>query len=303
MLRNLRKDMAQSIKPTPGANKSTIRSYLEKLVARDVKDWSERKFITLVAADDVYFNKFGPALIESMQATASFPLHCTVIDPKEQTISLLNDIRHFFGIHNFFWAIAYTPKHIKTDVQKRVFYASRRYTSALQLLKQSAKNNWPMQVHSIDIDSLFNRPLPAIDCKLGLYLRDDQNLGANEIERRGMKVLGHTILSTDCIPYLKRIVAYIAEHNYAYWFLDQEALWYSLTNYERQFLYDISSMQLLDWEYHPDSFVWSGKGNRKYQDFKYLELFNAYKAKSAGWHKNFSLKAEARCDIQKGAGP
>lgn len=231
--------------------------------------------MNFACADSKYFLEYAPALCYSAYETDNNLLVCCAF-PDEECLKLIDKINKAkLGDVRAMGAEGEPdPKPLSED-QLRVYWASLRYLLMLNLIVDSAEQDEYVQFHSIDIDSLFMQKVEIPDeVKLGLYLRENENLGGNEQERKGMKVLGHTIFSTEVVQYLKRVCAYIQEKNFGYWFLDQEALWECLTQEEKDILWDMKGKNLIDWDFTPEGKIWSGKGPRKFSNETYVKLFN-----------------------------
>ena len=242
----------------------------------------DKKF-SLAVADPLYFMQFGPALVMSALETGN-NLYLAVVDwaDKGRSGSIWNLCVHMREVAASYpnvdfqvWVTSLPFKAVK-ESQKSVFYACARYHVANQLLQQT---NDKIQIHSMDIDSIFMKPLDLPDVKLGLHFREAQ--GVSDHEKKGMRVLGHTILSTYCKDYVARVSQFCIDHNWDHWFLDQEALAECMTDIERAMVWDMKDHKLIelgtdgiDINYTTESKLWSGKGERKYKNMTYVNKFN-----------------------------
>jgi hypothetical protein len=108
---------------------------------------------------------------------------------------------------------------------------------------------------------------------MGVYLRLDNIAGANLYEQMGMLVAAGILY----IPWHKRELAEILKaellNQPIRWFCDQHAILkvYRALTQETQppVIYDFAVTEWLDWEFVEDSYIWTGKGDRKHSE-KYL---------------------------------
>lgn len=238
-------------------------------------------YYSLAAADIVYFKKFAPALAMSALETDNF-LRIMAVDPDKDVLNLMkkiNDLARTYEYHKMPKVICLPFWSTQLRDDDRVYYACTRFMCAEHQLQMHAEVDETAQIHCIDIDSLFMRKMDIPDdVELGLYLREDENLGSNKREKQGMKILGHIVVSTPTLHWLTKAVDFMNDKKFGYWFLDQEALWSTLSEANKKAIWDMKGKLMIDWEYddEPLAMVWSGKGQRKYNAKKYVDKFDEF---------------------------
>lgn len=149
--------------------------------------------------------------------------------------------------------------------EERAYYASIRFLLLPELLKEFEH---PILV--LDMDSIVNKKITfPKDTDISFYLREETN-GANEYENQGMKVLAGAVYVTPAAFDFTIDVANEIKTNPVKWFCDQLAIHKAFKKNKNLKFFDMSDQNILDWEFNEDSFIWSAKGNRKYENKKYL---------------------------------
>jgi hypothetical protein len=146
----------------------------------------------------------------------------------------------------------------------RTYYACSRFAGAYNIKKKHP--NWKLLI--LDIDSIIMNKLPFPDAPYGLFLRPNEPLSMQVAA--GMVFIGDHTYST---AFIKNVYEYIwsSAIKKKDWFIDQIAV-YTVHNTSTMkgdcFVFDKSHM---DWEFDDTSAaVWTGKGDRKYNNKKYL---------------------------------
>lgn len=242
-------------------------------------------YYSLAAANIVYFKRYAPALaMSALETENSLKIMC--VDPDSDALLLIRKINELARKYTYettekpaVLALPFWSTQIRDD--DRVYYACTRFICAEHQLQMHSEMDETAQIHCMDIDSIFMKKMEIPeDVKIGLYLREDENLGANDQEKRGMKILGHMVVSTPVLHWLTKAVDFMNDKKFGYWFLDQEALWYSLSEADKRLVWDMKGKHMLDWDYtDPDTMIWSGKGPRKHSAKTYVKLYDEYTAK------------------------
>jgi len=161
---------------------------------------------------------------------------------------------------------------VKYDTPKTYFSALR----FLECGKIITQNLVPLLI--LDIDSVVNSEiLIDDDITLGLYLREKNITGSNAYEIEGMKVAaGAVYLTPDAEEFINEVRAYLFT-NKLIWFCDQHALYnaYKVTKGKYKFI-DFADKNVIDWDFNENSLIWTGKGQRKYNNKTYLERKKKY---------------------------
>jgi hypothetical protein len=118
-----------------------------------------------------------------------------------------------------------------------------------------------------------------VDASVGLYLRDPlpntvgwENHGTHVAA--GLVLLNHVNeMDRTHREFIDRVIEKIESYRLQ-WFVDQVALWETYqdmlldTDNADKFL-KLTDNEL-DWEFKPDTLIWTGKGDRKYNNVKYV---------------------------------
>lgn len=242
-----------------------------------------QKPLLLTSCDETYYNSYAGSLIASALAHGEC-LHIHVINPSQETaieLGMLN--KKLFANNGLSYSIEFIDLSDWSDTRRKVYYASARFRVADRYLRYRSYrfNEHDVYVIYIDVDSIVNKDIdwdsvlihqPA----LGIYDRRDENLGSNDRERLGMKVLANGFSREYC--FFMDVYEYIEEKNFEYWFLDQEAIYEVWTKYYPQtFWTNVRNTKLIDFEFHPDTFIWTGKGPRKWTNQTYIKVSEHWK--------------------------
>ena len=127
----------------------------------------------------------------------------------------------------------------------------------------------------LDIDNILMNEVQWNNCDIGLFLRDPLP-GTVGWEHESTHVAaGIVSYSTPLgLDFLNRVSDKIKSYKELRWFADQNALWkvYEENKHKLStFVYDGS---IMDWEFKPDTMLWTGKGPRKYDDPTYVSKDN-----------------------------
>lgn len=180
-----------------------------------------------------------------------------------------NKIINFVGEENLF--IEWSAERVFNGeiLDERAYYASYRFLTLVKSMKKYQDN-----FLVLDIDSVVDKKIPEIEEDIGVYLRLENQVGANAYEIEGMKVAaGILYVSMDAIEFAMEIEERIRA-NPIYWFNDQHAIYnaYKRTPFDVK---DFSIKGWLDWSFETEALIYTGKGQRK-NDQKYLSIKEKY---------------------------
>ena len=229
------------------------------------------------AADIRYFRTFAPALALSA-AKSDTPLHLHVVNPEtDEDLHLMSRIVGLSESGKITVSYDFAPQPT-SGLPRRVSFACLRHHKLPELLANPSTRG----IFTIDIDSVVNRKLDfrCFDRPLGLYVRDPFEHGAaNLLEMKRVRCLGCFWVDRRAIEYARAVSAYINERMPGYWYLDQEALFECyLQRHDELPLLDLSTGPYIDWEFEQHTYIWTGKGKRKYLDATYVARFDALTA-------------------------
>lgn len=194
----------------------------------------------LASCDSKYFLDHHKAFYRSAVDCGYIP-HINVINPTKEVLkTYVPNLR-----------VTYGP-----DV--KVFYAINRFLIADKYISDEG-------ILITDIDCFFNKPMPRIEEDVGLFLREYESFP-------GMKVAAG-IMWINRTPAAKEYITRVAnniKNRPQEWYVDQLAIYEEYINMKDKmstFVFDNTHM---DWEYNNDSYMWTGKGSRKYTNSTYL---------------------------------
>lgn len=235
------------------------------------------------AADVKYFINHG---LEFINSAVEHDNRCFVLvfpnyeqPPHEQEGELRDFLNEKFhknkhpNVEKLCMKPVFFPGFLDVDiVDMKAYYASFRFLALPKLLQETDED-----VLVLDIDSVINRKLPDIEEDVGIYLRENNTIGANEYEVNGMKVAaGALYVKRKAFDFANDIAQNIKD-NPVRWFNDQHAIYKSYKKYRNDFTYfDFANTNWLDWTFvNPDAYVITGKGNRKDSPV-YLDIKKQY---------------------------
>lgn len=219
------------------------------------------------SCDSKYFMDHGLTLIKSC-FDHGHSIRVNIVNPTDRVDGKVKKL-HDDHRDKFNYSYDYSQKN-----PDRSYFASSRFLILSNLLTACEfKEDYLV----VDTDSFFMRPFPEIpkDKEFGIMLREPDN-PANEWERRGMLcAAGLVYVRHDATLLARRVAEKIRSYGLR-WFVDQVALHEAYKEIYEQpgqedkvFYFDLEH---LDWEFSDDSIIWSGKGNRKSTNKKYLEM-------------------------------
>ena len=192
----------------------------------------------LASCDSKYFEDHYSAFYNSA-VKCGYDVHINIINPTDKLKnSNIKNVSYSYGPNT------------------KVFFACNRFLIAKNFLEDG--------VLITDIDCFFNKRLPDIKEDIGLFLRPQNPLH--------MKVAAGILWLNDT-EKAKLFIENTEKRleNPTIWYEDQIALHRSYRELKKEiscFKFNISHM---DWEFSENSYIWTGKGNRKYKNKKYLK--------------------------------
>jgi hypothetical protein len=221
------------------------------------------------SCDRQYFFDHGQVLLKSCM-THGQHIHLDIINGDQSDIELVRKYLDYKGVITIHSRIPEVE-----GVDMRVLYACNRFHKAVSLLKVYDA------MLIVDADSIQRKPIDWNFFKgdIGLYFRDPLP-GTNEWETEGSRVAaGAVYLSNNAGDYIANVSKLIKSLG-PKWFADQWALYKIYTMFKNHFIFQSLPFSLIDWEMDDDSTFWTGKGNRKFKNEKFLRDRKFYMARS-----------------------
>jgi len=224
--------------------------------------------VLITACDNHYWRKYAKAFIASCVrhvATA----YVQVINPSQQTMRQIDTVNERFDT---LIKVSHSAPDLAsmTEIQQKVYYATARFLFGHKILEElKFEGGMIMDIDSILMGDPFGPKnwAPEWDeADLGIWDRSDRNLGANEHERAGMKVIACMYASNPTRQFFKDVFGYVQERCFQRWFLEQEAIWEIWKNkddYKERRWFNLRDSRLIDWKFAKGTTIWTGKGPRK----------------------------------------
>lgn len=218
----------------------------------------------MFACDGKYFKKYGVNCANSAINTST-PIHAHVLNPDQECDVILNDLLE----SNYFSAS--TSVELDKDKFTKEHYAKLRFLILNDLLSVCNK------VCAIDTDSIFlKQSMSIFDYDLGIHER-------NMSEPREFKrvLAGVVLVSKSCQEFVNLLYKKQKEIE-DYWYADQIALYRTLVEYKKTsefktIKYIRVPLGFIDYTFNPNSWIWTGKGDKKDNNQTYLNEFIKHK--------------------------
>ena len=146
------------------------------------------------------------------------------------------------------------------------FYACNRFLVAEEYLE-------PAGVLITDVDCYFNKALPDIEEDVGIFLREYEKFPGMKVAA-GILWLNNTEKARLFITRVREIIT----SQPLVWYADQLALYKAYNEYKNNTSFFIFDNTHMDWEFNDDSYMWTGKGNRKFHNTTYLKKKRHYES-------------------------
>jgi hypothetical protein len=152
--------------------------------------------------------------------------------------------------------------------QKKTFYACNRFIVAPEIVKSD--------ILILDIDCYLMQHIDVLDCDIGLFYRPNET--CKEWEGLAGKIAAGALYasknSLDFIVFAKEFIL----SNKLDWYLDQVALYESYNKFSNK-KYHMFDNNFIDWDFKPNTKIWTGKGARKFMNATYSNMLNSFKRK------------------------
>jgi hypothetical protein len=196
----------------------------------------------LASCDSTYFLEHHKAFYCSAVEAGLEPI-INVINPTEE-VKFLGD--QLTGIDYSYYKNPSKP-----------FLASNRFIIAEEYLKEG--------LLITDIDCFFNKKIPKISEDIGLFLRENNKF-------KGMKVAAGILWLSGNLKsrqFISAVRNKLLKRNME-WYVDQVAIYDTYLECRNNISVFKFTNTHMDWEFTENSYMWTGKGNRKYKNQTYL---------------------------------
>ena len=204
-------------------------------------------YLAFTACDEKYFYAHGPAYMQSCIETGT-KFEIVVVDASS---SKADDMRSYVESERF-GRVRVIERAENAPPMDRVGYACARFKYAAQRMRDSEETK---SLLITDIDCLFIQPVQQPSRPIGLFTRES---------------LPGTVGWERFINEVARQIETLPQQ----WFVDQVALSRAATSLRVEELGHLHKFTQLDmdWEFRSDSFIWTGKGDRKYNNLTYTRM-------------------------------
>ena len=247
-------------------------------------------FFIYAAADSIYFDTYGRALINSVLKNTNHGIHVHIFDPTAKqmswcqgqtrlSISWEHTTPDQFDDAVRFWSQVNLPEPYAARKNKmlgmkqagtadlvnwlhKTYYACMRFVRLAELVQE------PRHLLEIDIDGLVRHDFPIYftdDSVTDIYLYEKTKKDKTTGELRKTGHLAGSILVTakpTALTFLKELgdtMRREIETDNLYWFLDQNCLDEIVPRYRKGVL----PIGYVDWHMDAASAIWTAKGRRK----------------------------------------
>lgn len=197
----------------------------------------------LASCDSIYFLEHYKAFYSSCVSVGYIP-HIVIINPTEEVKSISKNLKNI--------------SYMTYDSPSKTLYAINRFIIAEEFIGDEG-------VLITDIDCFFNKKLPEIKEDIGLFLREYENFEGMKVAA-GIVWFGPTISGKKFAKLLKEKIMKKPWK----WYVDQISLYETYKEVKQNTSVFTFNSKYMDWEFTEDSYMWTGKGPRKYKNLTYL---------------------------------
>ena len=231
-------------------------------------------FKIYASCDPVYLKEHAPALIASC-AHHGNNLEINCINGSLDEEAFLLDARKRFNVIKRHWntEFQFTLKEqfTKTEIVRkspRTIFACDRFVTVGSKLRFGTDSYL-----IVDVDCFLMKHISEPESDIGIFLREPLP-GTIGWEAEGSKVAaGAVYYSPKAYEFAEDVVLNILRGPYQ-WFLDQKALNEAYQKHKDRYSYTYFDKAFMDWEFESNTSIWTGKGSRKYDNPKYVDIKN-----------------------------
>lgn len=215
----------------------------------------------VAACDSIYLLEHGPAFINSAVYNSNF-VHIHVVNPSIEAEKFMQK---------------YNGKNVKfsTNIEENV---NKAYYSCLRFLVAPDLLNYYDSLLILDIDAVIRKQLTTFKSDYSLFLRDPLP-GTTGYENYATRVAaGSVFINKNGIEFIRAVKDFIINNFNGQWFIDQFSLYAVHEKLGHHWSFTQMPKSYIDWDFEDSSDIWTGKGNRKYENKKYLKEKDFYQS-------------------------
>jgi hypothetical protein len=219
------------------------------------------------ACDNNYFFDHACSFILSADKN-NFNTHIHIVNPSADTIALTSKLKSLVK-NNLTFSFNDVDITNWDPAWLYPYYASLRFLVLPEIVKHADK------VITLDIDSLILKPFEFPKKSIGYFLREENTKLLTDWEREGSRVnAGIVYFNANSLYYIRNLIKILNSLDLQ-WYRDQIALYRAIKQVPINSCH-IFGNEFSDSDFLEDSFIWAGKGDRKYYSTSYLSKKNYY---------------------------
>jgi tetratricopeptide (TPR) repeat protein len=231
--------------------------------------------VTFFVADSSYFWQHGVVLLGSMgRRSPGIKCHVHVINPDTGVAPAIEAIRDLLPGLRLSFSYELNDFEGRSDDYVRTYYASVRFVRLAEIFARA-----PATYLSLDADCIVRGEIGADGlgtADIGVRMRFDERPHATVAA--GALRLRPTEAAATVVNRVAGLIRSTLETGEAVWFLDQIVLSHALRELgDGEITIDQLSMTYIDWFFHDESLIWTGKGPRKLADTRYADELSKYR--------------------------
>ncbi|MCV6637759.1 hypothetical protein [Candidatus Albibeggiatoa sp. nov. NOAA] len=239
-----------------------------------------------VGCDERHFFNYVIPLAVSLEINAPYnSLHIHIYNLNKPILYALQQMRSGFQRTVISWS--HESVELPNNGKHRfIYYSSMRFVRLFQLVRIFKS----VPIYFMDADSLVMKPLGQLPSHVSLCDISVITRFYEEIDN--MKFLASAIYwqpTPKSYAYLKAIAHHIeqtlTQNQPTIGGLDQLCMYQAYLQHQDIQIKPFPS-EYVDWRFNDESYVWTGKGNRKRENEKFINKLEAYKKMVAGLYQS-----------------
>lgn len=246
-----------------------------------------------VACDPSYLKEHAVVLAHSLEQNApNNSLHLHIFGHNQYVINEIDTLKQDLHSTRVTWS--YEQIEFNDKNSQAIYCACVRFIRLTQLI-----HHFKVPILSLDADSLVINSLHQLteetkSCDVALKTRF-------HMEQIQFKFLTSSVFfmpTENTLQFLNQFSQLIwnaIATSKAYWYLDQVSFYQAAQTFPNLVIQDIST-KYADWEFDDDSYIWAGKGERKYRSEVYTQKVKQIRQKNLNYTTRFDITHIFRAD-------
>jgi tetratricopeptide (TPR) repeat protein len=233
--------------------------------------------VIFFAADNNYFWQHVLVLLGSLgRHSPNIKCHVHVINPDPRVASAVQVITKMLPD----LGLSYSYEHVDfegcSEVYIRTYYASIRFVRLAEIFARSQATYLCLDADCIVRDDVRARVSVLDVADIGVRMRYHEQ--PHLTVAAGVLMLRPTAAAAKFIDRVSTLISRTLEAREAVWYLDQVVLSHVLRDLgDREVRVSQLDMTYIDWFFHDHSVIWTGKGERKSEDGRYIAELLPYR--------------------------